>query len=340
MRRLRRAKVCHVPKFAVIIVAVWAVLALAMTYRGWVNNTSGAAVPLPDVFSAVGAARVRLLQRPDVMVDLRAAREYDTSLCPVEPAGREQPQLLEFLRFFTRVFRETYNNLPWWMDEGSLIGIGRAGAVSNADDDFDFFVLLPNTTSPCRPGSLECTPAEFNALIHRFLLPLWKAGACIHWFHPDPSKYDAKMRLMYSLQLHRRDDLKNPLDCFDRKAPLAHMHLGMLNADGELETNKWVGPRSHPRDKLPLNVILPVQRCRMGTSDAPCPNDIVSYLKMRNEEEYVRRSSEGRCLLVKKRWSIERKQNQVKSVRLLHDCGYNSMIQLVKPLIDSGYATC
>ncbi|KAF5219471.1 hypothetical protein TcYC6_0073400 [Trypanosoma cruzi] len=302
------------------------------------NKTS--ALASSGIFSAVGSSRLSLLYNADAMIDLAAQREFNQTLCPTEPREKEHPKFVEFLEFFTRVFKEKYNNIPWWLDEGSLIGVGRAGAIVNADDDFDFFVLLPNATSPCRPGSLECTREEFNLLIHQFLLPLWEAGACIRRFTPDISKFDSERRLMYSFQIRKPNDLRDPMHCFNPRAPFAHMHFGMLNADGELETNKWVGPNSHPKDKLPLDLMLPVRRCRLGPSDAPCPFDIVGYLTLRNRGEYVRRSREGSCLLVKKKWSKARRVNQVKKVQLLHDCGYNSMIRLVKRFVDSDYDTC
>ncbi|RNF07466.1 uncharacterized protein Tco025E_07361 [Trypanosoma conorhini] len=292
------------------------------------------------LFSRVGASRACLLADANAMVDLSVRRVFNKTLCPVEPVERDNPKFVEFLAFFTRVFKAKYNNIPWWLDEGSLIGVGRAGAIVDADDDFDFFVLLPNSTAPCRPGSLECTREEFNVAIHRFLLPLWVAGACIRRFNPDIAKFDSDRRLLYTLQLRKLNDTRDPLQCFNPRAPFAHMHLGMLNVDGELETNKWVGPNSHPKDKLPLNLILPVRRCRLGAGDAPCPFDIVGYLTLRNRGEYVRNSKDGVCLLVKKKWNRVRKIDQVKKVQLLHDCGYNSMISLKQRFIESDYGTC
>ncbi|ORC91731.1 uncharacterized protein TM35_000053270 [Trypanosoma theileri] len=359
MRRIHREKLCNASRFAFLLVLLWVVLVLVTLFLGWSHHASrmaidgGAAAPAgvgggshdcaaasTGLFTPVGIPRVCRMEEPGVMVDLTVPREYNRSQCPVEPAERDDPRLLKFLEFFTRIFKEKFNNLPWWMDEGSLIGVSRAGSIRNADDDFDFFVLLPNSTSPCRPNSLECTREEFNTMIHRFLMPFWEAGACIHWYNPDITKFDADLRLIYAFQLHRHDNSPDRLDCFDTNAPVAHMHLGMLNANGELETNKWVGPRSHPKDKLPLSILLPVCRCRMGLKDAPCPNDIIGFLTLRNRGEYVRRSREGKCLLVKKQWSLEKKMNQVQKVKLLHDCGYASMIQLADSFVESGYRTC
>ncbi|RNF04300.1 hypothetical protein TraAM80_05214 [Trypanosoma rangeli] len=292
------------------------------------------------IFSHVGASRVLLIDDANAMVDLTMQRVFNKTLCPVEPMEKDHPKFVEFLAFFAGVFKTKYNNTPWWLDEGSLIGVGRAGTIVNADDDFDFFVLLPNSTAPCRQQSLECTREEFNVFIHRFLLPLWEAGACIRRFNPNITKFDSDRRLLYTLQIRNPNHAHNPLQCFNSRAPFAHMHLGMLNADGELETNKWVGPNSHPKDKLPLNLMLPVRRCRLGASDAPCPFDIVGYLKLRNRGEYIRNSKDGTCLLVKKKWSRVRKINQVKKVQLLHDCGYNSMISLKQRFIDTNYSAC
>ena len=282
---------------------------------------------------------MELLNRADNMVDLTTPRVFDKSKCPVEPSENELPSNIQFLDFFTKVFREKFDNLPWMLDEGGLIGASRAGAMKNADDDFDFFLILPNNHAPCRPDSLTCTEEEFHHYIHKFLMVFWDLGLCINKFNPDKKKFKSKMRLMYSLQLNRPAGV-DPEHCFIEEKPFAHMHLGMFTEEGLLQTNIWAVHTTHARDKLPLNVLLPTSRCRIGLRDAPCPNNITEYLTIRNRGEYRKRAADGVCLLVKNRWKPAVKKAQVEKTLLLERCGYNSIVDLVAPFVASDYKTC
>jgi hypothetical protein len=280
-----------------------------------------------------------LLNRADSMVDLTKPRDYDKSRCPVEPNEPELQSNLLFLDFFTKVFREKFDNLPWMLDEGGLIGASRAGAMKNADDDFDFFLILPNNHAPCRPDSLSCSEQEFHDYIHKFLMVFWNLGLCINKFHPDKTKFVSRMRLMYSLQLNR-DPSADPLSCFIESKPFAHMHLGMFTEDGFLQTNIWAVHTTHARDKLPLDVLLPTSRCRIGNRDAPCPRNITEFLTIRNRGEYRRRSADGSCLLVKKSWKPAVRRKAVEKTVLLDSCGYNSIVDLVPAYVASDYTSC
>jgi hypothetical protein len=279
---------------------------------------------------------VTFLKRADLMIDLSDDHLVQNCDWPEKESGSN----VKFMKEFGRIFREKFNNLPWFLDEGGLIGSGRAGAMANADDDFDFFAILPNQSAPCRPGTPQCTLEEFEPYIHRFLLVFWNEGMCINKFHPDPKKFKSKGRLMYSFQLNRPANV-DPLQCFHEKTPFAHMHLGMLGTDGLLHTNIWVPKEStHSRDSLPLNIMLPVTRCRAGPVDAPCPQNITGFLSIRNEGEYRKRSSDGSCLLVRSKWGLERKKQQVDKVRKLHQCGYNTMVDLADAFVASGFKDC
>eukprot|EP01060_Flectonema_neradi_P002555 TRINITY_DN11610_c0_g1_i1.p1 TRINITY_DN11610_c0_g1~~TRINITY_DN11610_c0_g1_i1.p1 ORF type:complete len:380 (+),score=37.36 TRINITY_DN11610_c0_g1_i1:114-1253(+) len=248
----------------------------------------------------------------------------------------------------TRFFYE--NNIHWWLDEGGLIGSSRAGGMSNADDDYDFFALLPNQRNPCRPDTPSCTKEEFNSMIHAFLLKLWNFGFCINNFDPDPTKFDSKSKLMYSLMMNQnriyQPGAKTPgARCFEHgKSPrFAHMHLALLTEDGKLATNLWaplLKNGGHAHDFIPLSVVLPTTRCRVGPVEAPCPQNVVKFLKIRNEGEYAKTSSQGNCLIVRRKWSIEKKEKIIELTRNLHECGYNSMYELIEPAIKSNYMNC
>ncbi|KAH9586547.1 hypothetical protein LSM04_008859 [Trypanosoma melophagium] len=86
--------------------------------------------------------------------------------------------------------------------------------------------------------------------------------------------------------------------------------------------------------------MLPVRRCRMGLKDAPCPNKIIEFLTIRNRGEYVQRSAVGKCLLIKNQWPLKKIMSQVQKVKLLHNCGYASMIELADKLVETGYRKC
>lgn len=281
-----------------------------------------------------------LLNRPDSMLDLRIPHTFDSSKCTGVATLKDSTSTYEFLKFFGDIFREKFDNLPWWLDEGGLIGSSRAGALTNADDDFDFFAILPRQHAPCRADSLNCTIEEYQVYIHKFLMVFWNAGACINKFHPDLKRFQSRGRLMYSFQLNRREG--PPEYCFDEGKPFAHMHLGMFTSDGALETNIWARHTTHPIDRLPLEVMLPVSRCRAGKMDAPCPRNVTEYLTIRNRGEYRKKASDsdGNCLLVKKRWKLARKQEQIRRTKELHSCGYNTLIDLVAPFEESNYANC
>lgn len=285
------------------------------------------------------ASVMALLNRQDSMVDLAAPRVYDRAACPVEPNENELGSNLVFLDVFMKIFREKFDNLPWMLDEGGLIGASRAGAMRNADDDFDFFAVLPNNHAPCRPDSLTCTPEEFHTYIHAFLMVFWNLGMCINKFHPDKAKFVSKMRLMYSFQLNRPEHV-DPLQCFIESKPFAHMHLGMFTSEGLLQTNIWAVHTTHARDKLPIEVLLPTSRCRVGNKDAPCPRNITEFLTIRNGGEYRKKSSDGSCLLVKKKWKPALREVSVEKTRQLDRCGYNTIVDLVPSFVASGYQAC
>eukprot|EP00759_Apiculatamorpha_spiralis_P003945 PhF_6_TR12238/c0_g1_i1/m.19377 len=246
----------------------------------------------------------------------------------------------KFMVKFTAIFKKL--KLAWWLDEGGLIGSSRGGALTNADDDFDFFCLLPNQRHPCSPTSHTCNPGpEFNAYIHRFLMHFWNAGMCINKFSPNLKDFKSNNRLMYSFQMDQSYRGSPEEGCFDPRAPFAHMHLGMLTADGKyLHTNVWAGHTTHPQDKLPLDIILPIKRCRAGKFDAPCPKDLTGYLTIRNRGEYRKQSSDGNCLLVRRKWGLKRKMIAVDGVKKLDECGYNSIVDLVPAFIKSNYTNC
>lgn len=279
---------------------------------------------------------MNLLNSRDTMVDLSTPM---TLTCSDPITEKDSTSNFEFLKFFSRVFKEKFDNLPWWLDEGGLIGASRAGAMTNADDDFDFMMILPNQHAPCRPDSLTCTADEFQVYIHKFLMVFWNEGLCINKFHPDPRKFKSKGRLMYSFQLNRPDGV-DPEQCFHEGKPFAHMHLGIFTDDGLLETNVWAKHTTHPIDRIPLGVVLPVRRCRVGHMDAPCPYNVTEFLTIRNRGEYRKQSSDGSCLLVKQKWGAKRKRDQVMKTLKLHECGYNSMIDLVQPFVASNFTAC
>eukprot|EP01059_Diplonema_ambulator_P002692 TRINITY_DN12333_c0_g1_i2.p1 TRINITY_DN12333_c0_g1~~TRINITY_DN12333_c0_g1_i2.p1 ORF type:complete len:183 (+),score=26.69 TRINITY_DN12333_c0_g1_i2:94-642(+) len=182
-------------------------------------------------------------------------------------------------------------------------------------------------------------------MIHGFLMNFWEEGMCVNNFHPDLDKFDSQSKLMYSLMLDQntiyQPNAKTPgARCFEHgKTPrFAHMHLAMYQPDGTLATNVWA--KGHKHDRIPVNVVLPTTRCRTGPVEAPCPQDIPLFLKLRNEGEYNKSSSQGNCLLVRRKWSSEKKQQIIKLTENLHSCGYNSMYSLIQPAISSGYNYC
>jgi hypothetical protein len=282
--------------------------------------------------------------------DAAAVAPHNASACRALQDEKESTSNEKFAMAFGKIFRERFppaaggapdgSGLHWMLDEGGLIGASRAGAMRNADDDFDFFALLPNQHAPCRAGSLTCTEPEYHAFIHKFLMTFWDAGWCINKFHPDPAKFKARRRLMYSLQLNRDARNPNPLTCFSEQKPFAHMHLAMFNDKGLLKTNIWAHGTTHPMDELPLSVLLPVQRCRAGAVDAPCPHRIVDFLTLRNRGEYRKYSSDGSCLLVRSKWGMARKVKAVQRTRDLAACGYATMVSLADDLVGSGYKRC
>jgi len=259
--------------------------------------------------------------------------------CPHAGIFKDSDMNGKFLHKFTKIFKKL--NLSWWLDEGGLIGVSRAGSMTNADDDFDFFCLLPSQRHPCGPTSHTCSPgAEFNTYIHKFLMNFWNDGMCINKFHPNQKEFKSNNRLMYSLQLDRSYRGEGET-CFDPKAPFAHMHLGMMTEDGNhLHTNVWAGHTTHPQDKLPLVDILPVARCRSGKWDAPCPKNMTNYLTVRNRGEYRKKSSDGNCLLVRRQWGLNRKKIAVDVVQKLDACGYNSVVDLLPAFVQSNYTNC
>ena len=155
---------------------------------------------------------------------------------------------------------------------------------------------------------------------------------------------------MYSLMMDRKKiyqpNAATPgARCFEHgKTPhFAHMHLGMLTEDGKLATNKWAKGKNeggHPQDKMPVEVVLPVTRCRTGRVEAPCPHNVSQFLKLRNEGEYAKTSSQGNCLIIRKKWGDDKKNQIIQLTRNLHECGYNSMYDLIEPAIASNYMTC
>ena len=255
---------------------------------------------------------------------------------------------INWTKKLTKFFHE--EGIHWWLDEGGLIGASRAGSMSNADDDYDFFALIPNQRNPCRPDSPTCSKEEFNTMIHSFLLKLWNFGFCINNFDPNLSKFNSKSKLMYSLMLNQdkiyQPGAKTPgARCFEHgKSPrFAHMHLAMLTEEGKLATNLWaplLKNGGHAHDFIPLSVVLPTTRCRTGKLEAPCPQDIAKFLKLRNEGEYAKASSQGNCLLVRRKWSVEKKEKVMQLTKDLHECGYNSMFDLINPAIASDFMTC
>jgi len=262
---------------------------------------------------------------------------------------KESGSNVAFMKAFAPIFRNEFpaskggardgSGLHWFLDEGGLIGSSRAGSMANADDDFDFFVLLPNQHAPCRPDSITCTPEEFERYIHRFLMVFWeKGGMCINKFHPSPDKFKSRRRLMYSFQLNRNKDVP-PERCFQEGKPFAHMHLGMFTPEGKVKTNIWAHGTTHPMDELDLSIMLPVTRCRAGPVDAPCPRNITQFLTVRNRGEY-RSGGDGSCLLVRKKWGAARKKVAVQKTLELSRCGYNTMADLAPEFIASDYRTC
>jgi hypothetical protein len=275
----------------------------------------------------------------------------DTKLRDACPwSEKESASSVAFAKTFSRIMRNRFpperggapdgSGLHWFLDEGGLIGSGRAGSLANADDDFDFFALLPNQHAPCRVDSLTCTAEEYEKYIHEFLMVFWDEGLCINKFHPDPKKFRKfnTRRMMFSFQLDRRPDVA-PDSCFVEGKPFAHMHLGMFTKEGKIKTNMWAHGSTHPMDELDLKLMLPVRRCRAGPVDAPCPNNITGFLTVRNRGEY-RNSGDGNCLLVRKKWGMERKKLAVVRTRELAACGYNTMVDLVPSFVASGYQTC
>lgn len=279
---------------------------------------------------------MELLNNKNNMINL--AEKWKPA-CSSPPHEKESESNYEFLQVFGDMLRDNFNNLPWWLDEGGLIGSARAGAMTNADDDFDFFVVLPNQHAPCRLDSLTCSSEEYELFIHKFLMVFWNAGMCINKFHPDRQRFRSKGRLMYSFQLRRPQDV-DPERCFREDRPFAHMHLGIFNELGNLQTNIWAKHTTHPIDSIPLDVVLPVKRCRSGTRDAPCPNNVTQYLTIRNRGEYRKKSSDGSCLLVKQRWGRKRKIEQVKKTEKLRECGYSGLFELIEPYVASNYTAC
>lgn len=279
--------------------------------------------------------------------------EKDESLkylkkCP-EWLEKDSASNIQFAVVFSKLLREKFppekggaldgSGLHWFLDEGGLIGSSRAGSLRNADDDFDFFLLLPNLHMPCRADSLTCTPDEFNSYIHKFLMVFHNEGMCINKFSPDPKRFKSKGRLMYSFQLNR--GAADPEACFQEKKPFAHMHLGIFDEQGKVCTNVWIPAHStHSKDKLDLDVMLPVTRCRAGAVEVPCPQNITGFLTERNQGEYRKRSSDGSCLVVKKKWGLPRKKQAASTLRALDACGYNSIIDLLPEFERTGYKDC
>ena len=273
----------------------------------------------------------------------------DTRINDACPWGeKESGSNVAFMKAFAPIFRDAFpaskggapdgSGLHWFLDEGGLIGSSRAGSMANADDDFDFFVLLPNQHAPCRPDSITCTAEEFEEYIHRFLMVFWERGMCINKFPPKRDKFKSRRRLMYSFQLNRNPDLP-PERCFQEGKPFAHMHLGMFTPEGRIKTNIWAHGTTHPMDELDLGIMLPVTRCRAGPVDAPCPHNITKFLTVRNRGEY-RSGGDGSCLLVRKKWGAARKKAAVQRTLDLSRCGYNTMGDLVPEFIASDYRTC
>eukprot|EP00760_Papus_ankaliazontas_P018503 PhM_4_TR17516/c0_g1_i1/m.51087 len=272
------------------------------------------------------------------MLDLDDTTTRDK--CPHNAHFKDSDMNMKFMAKFTKIFKKL--KLQWWLDEGGLIGSARAGSMNNADDDFDFFAVLPNQRHPCRPDSHTCqSEEEYNRFIHSFLMNFWNEGMCINKFHPNVDQFKSRGRLMYSLQLDRSYHGTAEQGCFDPKASFAHMHLGIMTPDQtSLHTNVWAGHTTHPQDKLPLDVILPVARCRSGRLDAPCPRNLTGYLSMRNRGEYRKRSGDGSCLLVRNKWNEKRRQLAVDTIKMLDECGYNTMIDLLPAFLKSGMKGC
>ena len=71
----------------------------------------------------------------------------DTSLLDKCPHTFVEADLnMKYVQKFQKIFARM--KAHWWLDEGGLIGAARAGGMTNADDDFDFFALLPNQVWP------------------------------------------------------------------------------------------------------------------------------------------------------------------------------------------------
>eukprot|EP00755_Sulcionema_specki_P016740 Sspe_Gene.62747::Locus_35446_Transcript_1_1_Confidence_1.000_Length_1173::g.62747::m.62747 len=232
----------------------------------------------------------------------------------------------------------------WWLDEGGLIGAARGGAMRNADDDFDFFATLPNQTATAAFHDSATPHRDFEKEMHRFLLAFWNAGMCVNHFDPVFERFESKRRLMWSLMFNNKA-VRQPQAtipgqrCFDHKGSFAHMHLGLLTKDGKaLHTNVW--SKGHPSDLLPLDLILPVRKCRAGNQDVPCPRKVVDYLMLRNNREYARSKSDGNCLLIRKKWNMERRKAMAETVKALDACGFASLAPLIPKLEKSGYTTC
>ncbi|KAJ9461775.1 hypothetical protein DIPPA_08605 [Diplonema papillatum] len=270
---------------------------------------------------------------------------FDWQRCASCEGFTDSPTNERYQTLLTRLFAE--HRVTWWADEGGLIGASRGGAYRSADDDFDFFAVMPGQlegTSPCmRTPPDACEKAAWDREMHAFLLLLWNAGLCINNFDPDLSKFDSQRRLMWSIMLDR-SKVRQPhatipgKRCYDHKGGFAHMHLGIISPERELHTNVW--SKGHPRDKLPLSLILPVTPCKAGNGIVPCPNDVVGYLMARNNREYATSKSEGSCLLIRKKWGVDKKKEAVASVEKLNSCGCNSLHPLVSSLVASNYETC
>ncbi|CUI15005.1 unnamed protein product [Bodo saltans] len=104
--------------------------ALPLASRGFVQSL----LPLPTI---------TLLNRQDSMINLSHRVQLS---CDSPPNEKESSSNYEFLQVFGDMLREKFDNLPWWLDEGGLIGSSRAGAMTNADDDFDFFIQSRSET--------------------------------------------------------------------------------------------------------------------------------------------------------------------------------------------------
>ena len=297
--------------------------------------------------SFIAADALALMNAPDAAIDLKRTHRVakDPSKCDETALATitDEPAFERYADLFSDIFENEFgSSIPWFLDEGGLIGVSRSGTLRNADDDFDFFALLPNQTAPCQPNTTTCTNEEYHAYIHKFLMVFWNRGLCINKFHPDPAKFKSNMRLMYSIQ-HDRDTSVPPERCYKEHKPFAHMHLGIMmedSATGEIETNIWARHTTHPIDKIPMHLVLPTTRCKVGRTEAPCPRDIVGFLKHRNRGEYFKKSADGSCLLIRNRWSKKNRIKAAQAVANLDACGYNTMVSLLPALIASDYTSC